>query len=151
MNQPTHPSLQLTPEPVSQLIELFQSHEDKLRFPDVDASSLQVMVDEMESQVEKVDEAAALLDKAREELAEMQQRLLDNARKAHAYATIYAQNDEDMLEELDKIKMGTVQKSARKRKPRSSKNSSASSKDGTKDSQSSAKPNDEEGKEDSAE
>lgn len=121
------PSADLTPEPIGRLIQLFERHEEELRFPDVDAQSLTAGVAEVEAQAEEVDRIATLLGDAREELFKRQQRLLQRAQKAHAYANIYATgipatDDDDsttregMLAELAEIKLSSEQRSGRKRK-----------------------------------
>jgi ribonuclease E len=112
------PPLQLLPPPVAQLIEVFEQHADVLSFPNSSAKTLKAAVAEMEREQAGVDAAAAELEGARERLKEAQQRLLDQAQKAHAYASVYALDDEAMQDRLAQIKMGAVPRTARKRKPK---------------------------------
>ncbi len=126
------PPLDPIPESVTRLIRLYQANADALKFPDVDAESLAASVEGLDAQIAAVEEARAALEEAREKVIVAHQQALDMARRAHAYASIFALADEEMQEELSQIKLAAPQKPPKKRKtvtrsPRTAKKDEASS------------------------
>lgn len=106
-----------TPESVVQLVRLFEAHSKDLRFPDVDAASLVKALEDAQERRASVKEAAESLSAACEELAEIELSLLERARRGHAYASIYAVDSPEIMDELEEIKLGAPLRALRKRRP----------------------------------
>lgn len=113
--QTSHPFLDLDAEPILQIIELFQQRAELLKFPDVDAITLSAGLEQVENQRELVEAAAVALDEARQSLLASELALLEQARRGHAYATIFAANDEGLGAELAEIKLNSSGKGAKSR------------------------------------
>lgn len=126
--QTSHPSLELTAEPVAQLVELFQLRSEQLKFPDVDAEGLSAAQGLVETQREAVELAAIALDEARQELVRVELSLLEKARQGHAYASVFASNDDELRAELSQINLNVAQRAPKKRRamPASARKSSKS-------------------------
>lgn len=93
------------PEPVRALVSLFEGPLAELRFPDLDATSLGEAVSEVEARRSELQRALATVQAAREQLESAQAALLTHARKGHAYATVYAAEDEALTASLAEIKL----------------------------------------------
>lgn len=93
----------LLPRPVAQLLELFEARSDELRFPGVDSATLGACVDEVDTQAAELDKLQAQLDEAKLELDRRRKGLVELARRAHAYATVFATADETLQTELSQI------------------------------------------------
>ena len=113
--QTSHPFLDLDAEPILQIIELFRQRAELMKFPDVDAETLSAGLEQVESQRELVEAAAVALDEARQSLLASELALLEQARRGHAYATIFAANDEELGAELAEIKLNPPGKGAKSR------------------------------------
>lgn len=113
--QTTHPFLDLDAEPILQIVALFQQRAEQMKFPDVDAATLSAALAQVESQHDVVEAAAVALDEARQALLAKELALLAQAHRAHAYATIFAANDEQLAAELGEIKLNALGKGAKSR------------------------------------
>jgi hypothetical protein len=114
--QTSHPSLELMAEPVAQLVELFQQRAAQLKFPDVDAEALRGAQAVVLAQRDAVELAAVALDEARQELVRVELALLEKARQGHAYASVFASNDDELRAELTAIDLNVTERAPKKRR-----------------------------------
>ncbi len=91
------------PAPVSSVLELFKGPLSNVRFADIDAAGLATLAAEAEAAAGEVERHEARLAELRHELAQRQEALLASAQRALAYARVYAENDEQLSEELNRI------------------------------------------------
>jgi hypothetical protein len=109
----------VVPESIRRLILLFQKRSEELRFPGVDFARLWEGVGQIQSELGELERAQAALSKVQEEITRRQKELILLSRQAHAYATIFAQNDEELLSELMTIAVGEGERANRKQRGRS--------------------------------
>lgn len=107
------------PESVRRLIELFEKRSEELRFPGVDFTRLAEAVHDIQAELAEQERAQAALTKAQEEVARRQRELLALSKQAHAYATIFAQGEPELLAELSAMSIGESERPARKSRQRS--------------------------------
>lgn len=91
------------PSAAREVIDLFEQHADVLRFPDVDADSLRALGDEVSEASLEVAKAEAALRAAREEQQRREQELLLQAKRAVAYARVFAEADPELMEQLSAL------------------------------------------------
>jgi hypothetical protein len=103
----------LTP-PIRSVLELFKGPLANLRFADIDAAGLGKLAAEVEAAGIEVDQHEQKLAELRQLLAQKQEALLTLAQQALAYARVYAENDEALLEELNRI---VLPRAAKPKKP----------------------------------
>jgi len=77
-------------KPLFRLLEIYRTH-DELRFPGVSAETLTQATAGIDEQLEEIERLQQQVADARELLAKKYRAVLDLARQAHAYATVYAQ------------------------------------------------------------
>jgi hypothetical protein len=112
------------PEPVRAIVELFDGPLAEVQFPQVDREVLAQQVIVVEQRRAELQQALAAVQAARTELDREQQTLLDRARQAHAYASVFAIDDTPLREQLAAIKLDSRPAAAPKkrgRKPKESK------------------------------
>jgi hypothetical protein len=117
------PMTSLSP-PIQSVLELFKGPLSGVRFADIDATGLASLAAEVESAASEVQRQEAQLAELRQALAQRQEALLVLAQQALAYARVYAENDEPLLEELNRI---SLPRAAKPRKPSAAKPSAARS------------------------
>ena len=100
--------------PIQSVLELFKGPLSGVRFADVDATGLASLAEEVESAASEVESREAQLVDLRQALAQRQEALLVLAQQALAYARVYAENDEPLLEELNRI---SLPRAGKPRKP----------------------------------
>jgi hypothetical protein len=100
--------------PIQSVLELFNGPLSSVRFADIDASGLTNLAAEVEAAASEVQRHEAKLAELRQGLAQRQEALLVLAQQALAYARVYAENDEPLLEELNRI---SLPRAAKARKP----------------------------------
>jgi hypothetical protein len=100
--------------PIQSVLELFNGPLSSVRFADIDASGLTNLAAEVEAAASEVQQHEAKLAELRQGLAQRQEALLVLAQQALAYARVYAENDEPLLEELNRI---SLPRAAKARKP----------------------------------
>jgi hypothetical protein len=111
------------PPPVQSVLELFQGPLASVRFADIDAAGLAKLAAEVEAASEEVREQENQLGELRQALAQRQEALLALAQQALAYARVYAENDEALLDAVNRI---SLPRAAKPRKaPAPAKGSSA--------------------------
>lgn len=89
--------------PIQSVLELFKGPLANVRFADIDAAGLAKLAAEVESAGSEVDQQEHKLAELRQALAQRQEALLTLAQRALAYARVYAEEDELLLEELNRI------------------------------------------------
>lgn len=90
---------------IQSVLDLFKGPLAKVRFADIDATGLASLAAEVESAAGEVSEQEATLTELRRVLAERQEALLVLAQRALAYARVYAENNDELLEELNRISL----------------------------------------------
>jgi hypothetical protein len=109
--------------PVQSVLELFQGPLASVRFADIDAGGLAKLAAEVEASTGEVREQENKLTELRQNLAQRQEALLALAQQALAYARVYAENDEELLDAVNRI---ALPRAAKPRKaPTSAKGPSA--------------------------
>lgn len=93
------------PPPVQSVLELFQGPLASVRFADIDAAGLAQLAAEVEAASEEVREHESKLGELRQTLAQRQEALLALAQRALAYARVYAENDEALLDAVNRISL----------------------------------------------
>jgi len=104
------------PPAIRRLLTLFEEDLADASFPDVDASILGELEREVQDAQRKVDARQEELDHARATLDDARQQLRARAKRALAYARVFAEDDEPLREKLDAIALEP--KTAKKRKTR---------------------------------
>lgn len=111
------PDTTAIPEPLKALLGLFDTDFADVKFPDVDAQTLAAAARSVLSAAQCVSEAEAALEKARGELHEQQEALLQKAQRALAYAKVYAEDSPELTEKLQLISLPRSQRKARAEAP----------------------------------
>jgi hypothetical protein len=91
------------PPPVQTILELFETTFADVRFADIDANTLGRAAADVQEVATVVASAQAALDSARGALQERQEALLGQVHRAIAYARVYAENDEELIQRLNAI------------------------------------------------
>lgn len=93
------------PESVRAVLALFEGPLADVRFPQVDREVLVEQAAEVERRRVELQAALETVQAARTCLEREQQTLLDQARQAHAYATVFAADDPALADQLGAIKL----------------------------------------------
>lgn len=96
------------------VLDLFKGPLNNVRFADIDAEGLAGVAAEVEAAGEEVQRQEEQLAALRQTLAQRQEALLSLAQQALAYARVYAEHDERLLDELNRI---ALPRAAKPRKP----------------------------------
>jgi hypothetical protein len=107
---------------IQSVLELFKGPLAKLRFADIDATGLANLAAEVESAAGELNEHEAKLGELRQVLGERQEALLVLAQRALAYARVYAEGNDELLEELNRI---SLPRASKPRKPSAAKSAGA--------------------------
>jgi hypothetical protein len=99
---------------IQSVLDLFQGPLSSVRFADIDATGLASAATEVTAAASEVERQEATLAELKQGLAQRQEALLVLAQQALAYARVYAENDEPLLEELNRI---SLPRAAKPRKP----------------------------------
>jgi len=91
------------PDAVRAVLALFEGPLAEVRFPQVDGESLAEQVAVVEQRRAELQRALETVQAARTALEREQQALLDQARRAHAYASVFAAGDASLTEQLVEI------------------------------------------------
>ena len=118
--------------PVQSVLDLFQGPLANVRFADIDAAGLSKLAAEVEAAAGEVERHEAIVAELHQTLLQRQEALVTLAQQALAYARVYADGDEALLEELNRITLARAPKS---RKPTATKagSSARSSQDEQRD------------------
>lgn len=90
----------LVPASTLQLIEIFVARAEEMAFPGVTSETLQEHVDVVRAAAEEVDRILESLESARNRLDTAQTQLAEHTSRAHAYASVYAEDNPDLAESL---------------------------------------------------
>jgi hypothetical protein len=90
---------------IQSVLDLFQGPLSSVRFADIDATGLANAATEVTAAASEVERQEATLAELKQGLAQRQEALLVLAQQALAYARVYAENDEPLLEELNRISL----------------------------------------------
>lgn len=93
------------PEPVRAVVNLYSGELADVRFPDVDRDHLLAALTEVERRSADLQLALAAVQAARAELEASQADLHELARRAHAYAKVFAEGDDELGERIAGIKL----------------------------------------------
>ena len=96
----------LIPEPVQQLLTLFEEHLNSISFPDVSLEIIKSLAEKVESAQKEVEEAQKHLETAQEALSASSDELLQKCMRGLAYAKVYADGQEELSEKLQAIHFG---------------------------------------------
>ncbi len=107
------------------VLELFGGPLRDVRFPNIDAESLDAAADDVVAKAAEVQKLREALLEAQDELREAQAALRAQACQGHAYAKIYASGDEELCASLEAISFEPAKSRAAK-KPRGRKAKAAS-------------------------
>jgi len=95
---------------IQSVLALFKGPLASVRFADIDAAGLASLAAEVESAASDVNDHEAKLAELRRALAERQEALLVLVQRALAYARVYAESNDALLEELNRIALPRVSK-----------------------------------------
>jgi len=106
---------------IRELSELYRDELPELHFPEVDAQRLGDLLERVDAHAIEVAQARATLEAAERALAEGHADLTRAARRAHGYATVFAQDREQLLARLEKMRPSAPKKrgAAKKRRAKS--------------------------------
>ncbi|PRP99903.1 hypothetical protein [Enhygromyxa salina] len=109
------------PDPVQAVLDLFEGPLADIQFPDLDRETLREVAGEVERRRAELCAALETVQAARNNLDDGQAALLEQVRRAHAYASVYAEGDEALSAaladiKLDARKLAPKQKRGRPRK-----------------------------------
>ncbi len=109
------------PESIRAIVNLYGEPLADVRFPDVDRERLLAAVSEVEQRNSELQHALTHVQAARAELEASQAELHDLARRAHAYARVFAEGDPELSElvggiTLDEQPLAAKRKRGRPRK-----------------------------------
>ncbi len=102
--------------PVAELVDLFRDDLAEVSFPGVDAGSLEESAAAVHAASEEVARLRRALDQAEDALRERQQALRDHARRAHAYARVYAADQPELLARVEAVVFDKPASSAPKKR-----------------------------------
>jgi len=105
---------------IQSVLDLFKGPLANVRFADIDANGLANLAAEVESAAGEVNEHEAKLAELRQALGERQEALLVLAQRALAYARVYAENDDQLLEALNRISLPRASKPRKAGAPKAS-------------------------------
>src|SRR5579863_4402981 len=97
--------MEAIPTPIQTVLDLFDAAFADVRFADIDAQTLVKAAADVREVAAVVVSAQAALDSARSALQERQNALLLQVQRAMAYARVYAESDEGLLEQLEAIRL----------------------------------------------
>ncbi|MFO7565052.1 MAG: hypothetical protein R6X02_20570 [Enhygromyxa sp.] len=115
------------PDAVRAVLALFEGPLAEVRFPQVDRETLADQAAVVEQRRAVLHRALEAVQVARTELEAEQRALLDQARRAHAYARVFAEGDAALSEQIGEIHFGSrppAPAKKRGRKPKSKKTTS---------------------------
>ena len=118
-------SMSVLPPSVMSILELFKGPLASVRFADVDAEGLATLAADVERAALEVGGQEAKLAELRQNLFQAQESLLVLAQRALAYARVYAESNDELLEALDQISLPRPPKPRKQAAPKSSSTESA--------------------------
>jgi hypothetical protein len=110
---------------IQAVLDLFQGPLAAVRFADIDASTLATAAEEVESAGAAVAAQEAQLAQLQQGLNEQQEALLLLAQRALAYARVYAEHDEALSEQLNRISLPRAPKPRKASAPKATESEAA--------------------------
>jgi hypothetical protein len=101
------------PTPVRAALAVFETALSDVSFADINAETLARAVAEVGTLAHAVASAQASLDSAKDALLERQEALFGQVQRAMAYARVYAENDEALMDRLNAISLPRTGRVAR--------------------------------------
>lgn len=105
MPDPTIKASDAIAAPLLDVLSLFDGPLQKVTFPDVDRAKLHELAVEVRRAADEVEKARALLTAAEATLDERRRALATRSQRALAYARVYAAEDLELREKLDRISL----------------------------------------------
>lgn len=114
------------PDPIRAVLDLFDGPLAQVAFPDLDRETLREAADDVERRRLELSAALETVQAARTNLDAGHGALLEQIRRAHAYASVYAEGDEALSAALATIKLDTRKLAPKKKRGRPRKDSAKS-------------------------
>ncbi len=102
------------PAPVQEFYELYKQNFSSITFPDINLGILDKLISDVHEKMKALEEARALVNTAQQELENSQNELLQKSMRGLAYAKIYAEDQEELLNQLSNINMAKNSRSSKK-------------------------------------
>lgn len=115
------------PAPVRALLSIFEGALSGVSFPGVDGSSLVTTAGRMDEISSKLAEAAAEVDRLREELQQQRENLLRDSKKALEYARVFASDQPELKKQVESIDLDALIDGPKKKRSRRSPKKKAAS------------------------
>ncbi len=106
------------PESIKELLSLFREELSAVSFPDLNADILEKYAEQVRAKALELQEVQAKIASIRESLDASQNELLQKASRGLAYAKVYAEDREALMEKLASISIGGKSSTTRKRAAR---------------------------------
>jgi hypothetical protein len=106
------------PESIKELLSLFREELSAVSFPDLNADILEHHAEQVRAKALELQEAQAKIASIKESLDASQNELLQKASRGLAYAKVYAEDREELMEKLASISLGGKSSPTRKRASR---------------------------------
>lgn len=101
---------------VKELLSIFRDDLSGVAFPDVSQKILEELVEQVRTKTAELDEANARAAAARDALDASQNELLQKCVRGLAYAKVYAEDREELLDKLSSINLGKTARIPKKAK-----------------------------------
>jgi hypothetical protein len=107
------------PESIKELLSLFREELSAVSFPDINADVLEQYAEQVRSKALELQDAQAKVASIKESLDASQNDLLQKAIRGLAYAKVFAEDREELMEKLSSIALGGKPAASRKRAAKS--------------------------------
>lgn len=101
-------------EPIRELLTVFNEQLSAISFPDVSYAILEESAEKVVSAAAKLEEARKQVEAAEEAVSLGTEELLQKCGKALAYAKVYAEGNDELLERLTAIQLGKSAKATKR-------------------------------------
>lgn len=103
------------PEPIENLLTIFKENLEAVTFPDINAEILEGFAEQVRIKAKELQEAQARVLSIQEALDASKDELLQKSMRGLAYAKLYAEDREELLEKLSTISLSTRSTATRKK------------------------------------
>jgi hypothetical protein len=94
------------PSAVQELLALFKDELSTVSFPDVSQQALETLADDVRAKLKELQDVSALITAAQEALEASQNELVQKSIRGLAYAKIFAEGNDELMEKLSAISFG---------------------------------------------
>jgi hypothetical protein len=101
-------------EPIRELLTVFKDHLSTVSFPEVSYAIIEEFAEKVTSAAAKLEESRKQVEVAEEAFGLSTEELLQKCSKALAYAKVYAEGNDELLERLSTIQFGKTAKAAKR-------------------------------------